>query len=223
MSKLIRKIIKEAIEEFDWVDTEPDLYRVIDNYLQNNHPDYWIKRSDDRILISDKTGTYVSMRESVFTIEEIKLNLTLAINRLIRSKELGWNNQSLIDEYLIFVKVLEPIIGPININLNESEEFDWVDTEPDLYRLIDNYFKNNHPDYWIKRSGDMIHISDISGIYVAFGWNELTIETIRDGLKDSIKILPGRDNIVRNDYLRLVKVLEPIIGPLNLDWQPVSY
>jgi hypothetical protein len=84
MSKLIRRIIKESIDEFDWVDVNPSLYDLISNFFKHEHPEYWLeKASDDTgtavpmefldnsdeeyyIYVVDKTGHYFALKNNEF-------------------------------------------------------------------------------------------------------------------------------------------------------------
>jgi len=116
MKELIRKIIKESMDEFDWVDVNPSVYDLISNFFKHEHPEYWLEKDfghvhGEDIFISDKTGNYIQLEESEFTIENIRETLYKDIINLEKDRSFD-----LRDEYIQLAKVLEPIIGPINID-----------------------------------------------------------------------------------------------------------
>jgi hypothetical protein len=113
MKELIRKAIKESMDEFDWVDVNPNLYDLISNFFKHEHPEYWLEKDFDyeNITIADKTGNYIQLEESEFTIENIREALYNDITNLEKDRAFD-----LKDEYIQLAKVLEPIIGPINID-----------------------------------------------------------------------------------------------------------
>jgi len=127
-SKLIRKIIKESIDEFDWVDYNPNLYDLISNLLKHEHPEYWLERfsnetgsvvpmefldnsEDYNISFCDQHDYYFSLKESEFTIENIRKKLYDDLVHLSIT-----NNSTIKNDYINLAKALEPIIGPINID-----------------------------------------------------------------------------------------------------------
>jgi hypothetical protein len=113
MKELIRKAIKESMDEFDWVDVNPNLYDLISDFFKHEHPEYWLEKEfGEDIFIADKTGNYIQLEESEFTIENIKKTLYNDIINLEKENK----SSKLIDEYVQLAKVLEPIIGPINID-----------------------------------------------------------------------------------------------------------
>ena len=127
MKELIRKIIKESIDEFDWVDVNPNtyssgqgLFNLIQEFLQSEtNGEYYLNKHQGTIELCDSTGiyyTYNSMED--FTIENIVTDFerTLGIKpseaypkAKLRLSEIG-------EEYQELAKILEPIIGPINID-----------------------------------------------------------------------------------------------------------
>ena len=115
-SKLIRRIIKESIDEFDWVDYNPSLYDLISSLFKHQHPEYWLEKDFDyeNITIADKTGNYIILDESEFTIENIRE--TLYDNIINLEKDHGRKAFGVRAEYIQLAKALEPIIGPINID-----------------------------------------------------------------------------------------------------------
>lgn len=224
-SKLIRRAIKESIDEFDWVDTNPNtynsgqgLFNLMQDFFQTNGK-YYLEQHEfnglKRIAISDDTGIYYSYHINDFTIDRIKSDIKTTLEELFHNYEAKVRN-----EYQQLAKALEPIIGPINSSMNESEEFDWVDVNPNLYDLITNFFKHEHPEYWLEKDSDYenITISDKTGNYIMLDEVEFTIENIRKNLYDDIINLEGRKAFgLRDEYIQLAKVLEPIIGPINID------
>ena len=108
MSKLIRRIIKEAIDEFDWVDTNTSnlsgqrLYDMMTELFNLNNSIYQIKQFPGGIIyISDDTGVYLGYNMEHFTIDRIREDLTAII--------IDYNEIRL--EYSELAKALEPIIG----------------------------------------------------------------------------------------------------------------
>jgi len=114
-SKLIRKIIKESIDEFDWVDVNPNtyssgqgLFNLIQEFLQSNG-EYYLNKHQGTIELCDSTGiyyTYNSMED--FTIENIVRDFERTLSY--------YNDSHIAQEYQELAKILEPIIGPINID-----------------------------------------------------------------------------------------------------------
>ena len=101
--------------------------------------------------------------------------------------------------------------------LNESDEFDWVDTSIDslsgqrLYDTIQDYFSTYHNDrYWLEEENGIIQIWDDTGIYYDFNLEDFTIPNLIDYFKDSMFNI--EDPEVKKDYIQLAKTLEPIIG-----------
>ena len=148
MKDLIRKILKESIDEFDWVDYNPNLYDLISNLLKHEHPEYWLERFSDEtgsvvpmefldnsredynIAFTDQDNYYFSLNESEFTIENIRKQLQDDIINLKQSKRI-----TVMHDYINLAKALEPIIGPLNYHdsLAESiDEFDWIEPESNL-------------------------------------------------------------------------------------------
>jgi hypothetical protein len=104
--------------------------------------------------------------------------------------------------------------------LNESDEFDWVDISTDslsgqrLYDTIQNYFSTYHNDrYWLEEEDGVIQIWDDTGIYYDFKLEDFTIPNLIDYFKDSMTNIG--DPEVKEDYIQLAKTLESIIGPIN--------
>jgi hypothetical protein len=111
MSKLIRKIIKEAIDEFDWVDTSTSnlsgqkLADMIQELFNLNNSMYQIKQfPGDIIDISDDSGVYLGYNMERFTIDRIREDLSDTINDYNIHPEIRL-------EYSELAKALEPIIG----------------------------------------------------------------------------------------------------------------
>jgi len=135
MKELIRKIIKESIDEFDWVDYNPSLYDLISNLLKHEHPEYWLERFSDEtgsvvpmefldnsedynISFCDQHDYYFSLKESEFTIENIRKRLQDDIAHLsVANSTMPLSSNSTIkNDYINLAKALEPIIGPINVD-----------------------------------------------------------------------------------------------------------
>lgn len=116
MKELIRKIIKESIDELDWLDTNPSLYNLISDFFKHEHPEYQLKKDfaytpNEVIFITDGIDNYIYLEEDEFTIENIRKQLQADIIDLKQSKRI-----SIMNDYINLAKVLEPIIGPINID-----------------------------------------------------------------------------------------------------------
>jgi hypothetical protein len=234
MKELIRKIIKESMDEFDWVDTNiynsgQGLFNLMRDFLKSEtNGKYWLKTPQDSYIeLSDETGiyyTYDSMQD--FTIDNIVRDF---------ERTFKYGRHSIIgQEYQQLAKILEPIIGPINSSMNESEEFDWVDVSTsnlsgqNLYEMIQELFNLSNGMYQIKYygkpfsmvswtvgdyNGGIIEISDNIGLYLEYAMEDFTVNNIHKDLSD---IINGdtTGSSVRLDYMNLAKALEPIIGPI---------
>ena len=109
--------------------------------------------------------------------------------------------------------------------LNESEdEFDWVDVSMSnlsgnrLFGMIENLFKTYDSGYKIEYDGDSpkpIEINDSTGIYYSFSMDDFTIDNLINNLTRTLS-RSTIDSDIREEYERLAKVLEPIIGPINI-------
>ena len=115
MKELIRKIIKESIDEFDWVDVNPNtyssgqgLFNLMQEFLQSDG-EYYLNKHQGTIELCDSTGIYYVYEDAEdFTIENIVRDFERTLN-YHRHSEI-W------EEYHQLAKILEPIIGPINID-----------------------------------------------------------------------------------------------------------
>jgi hypothetical protein len=124
MSKLIRRIIKESIDEFDWVDTDTSqlsgqrLFDTIQEFLQSEtNGRYWLEREEDMIMFWDESGIYLDIGELDFSIDGIKSELEATIKHIENAygeKKVPIANE-MYTEYIDIAKTLAPIIGPINI------------------------------------------------------------------------------------------------------------
>jgi len=238
MKELIRKIIKESIDEFDWVDVNPNtyssgqgLFNLIQEFLQSEtNGEYYLSKHQGTIELCDSTGiyyTYNSMED--FTIENIVRDFERTLNYHRLSRKIFVDKPEIGEEYHQLAKILEPIIGPINSSINESEEFDWVDvgtsnlSGQNLYEMIQELFNWNNNMYQIKYYGnnDIIEIFDSINNYLDYAMEDFTVNNIH---KDLSKIInkfttggqQGSRPSVRLDYINLAKILEPIIGPINI-------
>jgi hypothetical protein len=116
-SKLIRKIIKESIDEFDWVDTNiynsgQGLYNLIQDFLKTEtNGKYYLKTHQGSVELSDNTGIYYGYNSmDDFTIENIVTKFKRTLSYYKDSPNL------VVQEYRELAKALEPIIGPINVD-----------------------------------------------------------------------------------------------------------
>lgn len=236
MKELIRKILKESNDEFDWVDVDPNtynsgqgLYSLIQDFLKvETNGKYFLEQdmninlSHSIIELSDNTGIYYSYNSmGDFTIENIVSDFERTLNYYGHSR-VG-------QEYQQLAKILEPIIGPINSSINESEEFDWVDVSTsnlsgqNLYEMIQELFNLSNGMYQIVPStrligdlgdGGIIEILDKIGVYLEYAMEDFTVNNIHKDLSDIInRDTTGRT--VKLDYINLAKALEPIIGPIT--------
>ena len=112
MSKLIRKIIKESIDEFDWVDLNTSdfsgekLHNMIQELFALHNDYYWIEKKGGIYDIWDNTGIYVEFNELDFTVSRLREDLLVTIKDTDMDYEIR-------EEYFQLAKTLEPIIGPI--------------------------------------------------------------------------------------------------------------
>jgi hypothetical protein len=119
MNKLIRRIIKEEIDEFDWVESieEPNFFTLVDQLFKNKYPKYKIELIDDGtsmdIDITDDTGIYYTIPKNIFSEEVLRNHLRHTIKRLSRNKKGEYNEVG--NDYIRLAKALEPLIGPIDI------------------------------------------------------------------------------------------------------------
>jgi hypothetical protein len=111
MSKLIRRIIKESIDEFDWVDTNTSnlsgqrLYDMMTELFNLNNSMYQVKQFRSGIIdISDDSGVYLEYNMEDFTVDGLRKDLSATIN--------GYNlHPETRLEYSELAKALGPIIG----------------------------------------------------------------------------------------------------------------
>jgi hypothetical protein len=115
-SKLIRKILKESMDEFDWVDTNiynsgQGLFNLMQEFLKTEtNGKYYLEQDMNIIELSDNTGIYYSYNSMQdFTIDNIVRDFERTLNYYDRHSRIG-------QEYQELAKILEPIIGPINID-----------------------------------------------------------------------------------------------------------
>jgi hypothetical protein len=112
MSKLIRRIIKETIDEFDWVDTDTSnlagqrLYDVMTELFVLQDYKYYITTENGIIEISDNSGLYLEYNMEDFTINRVREDLYSIIN----DYNMG---PSIRSDYSNLAKTLAPIIGPM--------------------------------------------------------------------------------------------------------------
>ena len=117
MKELIRKAIKESMDEFDWVDANPNTYNSgqgLFNLMQEffkaeTNGKYWLESENGIITLLDKTGIYIDIDENDFSIDRIKSDIKTTLEGFFHTYEAKVRN-----EYRLLAKVLEPIIGPIN-------------------------------------------------------------------------------------------------------------
>lgn len=241
MKELIRKILKESNDEFDWVDVDPNtynsgqgLYSLIQDFLKvETNGKYFLEQDMNIIELSDNTGIYYSYNSmGDFTIENIVSDFERTLNYY---GHYYYGHSRVGQEYQQLAKILEPIIGPINSSINESEEFDWVDVSTsnlsgqNLYEMIQELFNLSNGMYQIKYygkpfsmvswtvgdyNGGIIEISDKIGVYLEYAMEDFTVNNIHKDLSDIInRDTTGRT--VKLDYINLAKALEPIIGPIT--------
>ena len=216
MKELIRKIIKESIDEFDWVDVNPNtynsgqgLFNLMQDFLKSEtNGKYYLEQDMNIIDLSDNTGIYYSYNSMQdFTIDNIVHDFERTLNYYDRHSRIG-------QEYQQLAKILEPIIGPINSStihfnnfVNESEEFDWVDvgtsnlSGQNLYNMIQELFNLNNSMYQIKYygkpfsmpfwtvgdyNGGIIEISDNIGLYLEYAMEDFTVNNIHKDLSNII-------------------------------------
>jgi hypothetical protein len=111
MSKLIRRIIKESIDEFDWVDTDISnlagqrLYDMVDELFVLSDYKYYITENGT-IEIADNSGVYLEYNMEDFTVNRVREDLAATIN----DYNIG---PSVRMDYSHLAKTLTPIIGPM--------------------------------------------------------------------------------------------------------------
>ena len=128
MKELIRKIIKESIDEFDWVDVNPNtyssgqgLFNLMQEFLQSEtNGEYYLNKHQGTlnkhqgtIELCDSTGIYYDYKDAEdFTIENIVRDFERTLNLAPSHR-----HSEIWEEYHQLAKILEPIIGPINIRV----------------------------------------------------------------------------------------------------------
>ena len=238
MKELIRKIIKESIDEFDWLDVNPNtyssgqgLFNLMQEFLQSEtNGEYYLNKHQGTIELCDSTGIYYEYKDvEDFTIENIVADFKRTLNYGNARRD---SHSRVGEEYHQLAKILEPIIGPINSSINESEEFDWVDvgtsnlSGQNLYDMIQELFNLNNSMYRIKYygkpvgdyNGGIIEIFDSISVYLDYAMEDFTVNNIHKDLSDIINKFTAHLSdtaSVRLDYINLAKALEPIIGPIN--------
>ena len=113
MSKLIRRIIKEAIDEFDWVDTSTSnlsgqrLADTMSELFKIQNDIYWVENTDlGSIEIWDSGGYYLEYNPEDFTIDRVREDLAINID--------NYNSgPSVRMDYSNLARALAPIIGPM--------------------------------------------------------------------------------------------------------------
>ena len=114
MKELIRKILKESIDEFDWFDVNPNaynsgqgLFNLMQQFFKTETNGKYYLEHDGTIELSDNTGIYYEYKNMEdFTIDNIVADFKRTLN-FDRYSRVG-------QEYQQLAKILEPIIGPIN-------------------------------------------------------------------------------------------------------------
>jgi hypothetical protein len=120
MSKLIRRIIKEAIDEFDWVPkfTDPNtlvdtnLVDFLSRYFKNGGYNYQSEYEDNYYRIYDNTGNYVTIKDDIgFSLDNLKNSILHSITRMKVKARLGLGEDYnlTIQEYQLLYQALEPL------------------------------------------------------------------------------------------------------------------
>lgn len=108
------------------------------------------------------------------------------------------------------------------------DNFDWLDTDidfkgQDLYKFIQDYFKEYYNQYWLEVSyapsddGAEILIKDNTGSYFMINYRKFNIPYLVKEFEETINGSILKDDPgTREEYIRLAKALEPIIGPIRI-------
>ena len=107
------------------------------------------------------------------------------------------------------------------------DNFEWLDTDIDpqisgqeLYKLIRDFLKKYRNEYWIEfryatdDDGGEIIIEDDTGRYYIIGHQDFNIPYLVKEFERTINSLTD-DPETREEYIRLAKALEPIIGTVR--------
>ena len=118
MKDLIRKILKESEDEFDWVPkfTNPNtlfdtnLVDFLNQYFKDGGYNYQSEYEDDYYRIDDDRGTYETIRDDkTFSLDSLKKALLNSITRMESRSERGEVDYETIQEYQELYQALEPL------------------------------------------------------------------------------------------------------------------
>lgn len=226
MRNLIKKILKES-EEFDWVDTGltnlrgQRLYDTIQHFFSTYNDRYWLEEENGHITIWDDTGIYYDYNMEDFNIENMVQDFKNSMANI--------GNDEVREDYFQLAKTLEPIIGPISKNINESEEeFGWLPDQSEIGLKV----RVNGKPFYIK---DYIHKQDM-GFFTSTvsGWGdcyEIVGEKVLRGVDCYIiKIHEGypevyfpKKSFKEKDFCRLNESEEELNWVGDLDKEPFHY
>lgn len=192
--------------------------KVILNPLRDNYQATGNYNMSQTLLWLDVSNNTITGWQNVDTVDdedgegEYVLNNLRSIQRWCEN---GDCNMPFRDGRLFLAEL--PNTEDIFNQLNESDDFDWVDTGIDnlsgqrLYDAIQDYLSTYHNDrYWLEEENGTVEIWDSTGIYYDFKLSDFTIPNLIDYFKDSMTNI--EDPEVKKDYIQLAKTLEPIIG-----------
>lgn len=115
MNKLIRNIIKEEIDNFEWIEDSLNnleeleghqLVKYLDEYLKSKDSRFESVVDDDYYLIQDNTGFYVTIRkDELYNLEVLNNYLKKSISRM--------EGRSSHEDTLLEYKELYSLLSPL--------------------------------------------------------------------------------------------------------------
>ena len=120
MSKLIKNIIKEEIDNFEWIEDSLNnleeleglqLVKYLDEYFKSKNSRFESVVDDGYYLVQDDTGFYVTIRtDELYNLEVLDNYLKKSISRM---ENRGGSHGDTILEYKELYSVLSPLFKDI--------------------------------------------------------------------------------------------------------------
>lgn len=180
---------------------------------------------DNSLVFIEVTNNTISGWQNVDTSDDSDgVYLIKGIDSIRRFCD-DWNpNEPLYDGRAFLPNLLD--MEDVFSQITESEEenqFDWVDVSMSnlsgerLYGVIQHLFNTQYNGrYQIVYTNEAkpIEIMDDTGIYYSFTMDDFTLDNLINSFTRTLTRSISRDT--KEEYGQLAKVLEPIIGPINI-------